>query len=123
MWLSKRSIHEPHDEDAATLGTVTIGGADAAIVTDTEQRRAKIITPGGYCWQPSVRDSVLVIKGNELYVSGMLQERTDGLAAGEVRIFSNGASITIKNNGRVEIDGSLSVDGELFVHGQRLEVP
>ena len=123
MWLSKRIMQEAREEDAATLGTVTIGGNDAAVVTDAEKRRAKIITPGGFCWQPSVRDSVLVIKGNELYVSGMLQENTGDLAAGEVRVFSNGASITLKNNGRVEIDGDVYVNGDLFVHETEMEVP
>lgn len=117
MWLSKRIMHEAPEEDAATLGTVTMGGDDAAVVTDSEKRSARIITPGGYCWQPSAKDSVLVIKGNELYVPGMLQSSAAELDAGEVRVFSNGASITLRNNGRIEIDG------ELYVHGQKMEVP
>lgn len=123
MWLSKRIMQEAPEEDAATLGTVTIGGADAAVVTDAEKRRAKIITPGGYCWQPSAKDSVLVVKGNELFVSGLLQEDAGDLAAGEVRVFSNGARITLRNTGRVEIDGDVSISGGLFVRGQEMEVP
>ena len=73
MWLSKRIVQETPEFEPATLGTVSIGGEDAAVVTDGEKRNARVISPGGYCWQPSASDSVLVIKGNELYVPGVLQ--------------------------------------------------
>ncbi len=123
MWLSKRIMHEAPEEDAATLGTVTIGGDDAAVLTDAEKRSAKIISPGGYCWQPSAKDCVLIVKGNELYLSGRLQEDAKGLAAGEVRVFSNGSSVTLRNSGKVEIGGDVYIDGDLFVHGTKLEGP
>ena len=68
MWLSKRIVQETPEFEPATLGTVSIGGEDAAVVTDGEKRNARVISPGGYCWQPSASDSVLVIKRTELYV-------------------------------------------------------
>ena len=87
MWLSKRIVQETPEFEPATLGTVSIGGEDAAVVTDGEKRNARVISPGGYCWQPSASDSVLVIKGNELYVPGVLQSG-GALQPGEVLIYS-----------------------------------
>ena len=49
MWLSRRVMTDPDPEDPATLGTVSIGGQVPAVVTDAEKRRAKVISPGGYC--------------------------------------------------------------------------
>ena len=95
MWLSKRVMADRDAENPATLGTVSIGGKNPAVVTDAEKRQAKVISPGGYCWNPAATDCVLVVKGNELYVAGMPQEGTKGLRAGEVMLFSEGASVKV----------------------------
>ena len=119
MWLSKRIVQETPEFEPATLGTVSIGGEDAAVVTDGEKRNARVISPGGYCWQPSASDSVLVIKGNELYVPGVLQSG-GALQPGEVLIYSGGASIRLKNSGEIELNGRLEISGEAFVNGRRV---
>ncbi|MBQ1264284.1 MAG: hypothetical protein IIY04_02580 [Oscillospiraceae bacterium] len=119
MWLSKKAVRAEEERDAATLGTVSIGGSDAAVVTDGAMRNARLITPGGYCWQPSAADSVLVIKGNELYVPGVLQQAAE-LEPGEILIFSDAASVRLKNDGKIEIDGRVFVTGNLFVNGKRV---
>lgn len=119
MWLSKRIVQETPETEPATLGTVSIGGEDAAVVTDGEKRNAKLISPGGYCWQPSEADSVLVIKGNELYVPGRLHDGGE-ISPGEVRIYSNGASVWLKNDGTVEIRGEVRIIGEAFVNNRRV---
>ena len=84
MWLSKRIVQETPEFEPATLGTVSIGGEDAAVVTDGEKRHARVISPGGYCWQPGEQDSVLVIKGNELYVEGDSAEMNQMIVAVEI---------------------------------------
>ena len=117
MWLSKRIMYEIPEPDSATLGTVSMGGENAAVVTDTEKRDAKVISPGGYCWQPSASESVLVIKGNELYVPGKLQEQARSVAPGEVMIYSQNAQITLRNNGDIEIRGDLKVSGDVRIDG------
>ena len=101
---------------------IDIGGEDAAVISDAEKRSAKIISPGGYCWQPSAKDCVLIVKGNELYLTGRLQDKAKDLATGEVRVFSGGSSVTLRNNGKVEIDGDVYINGNLFIHGTKLEV-
>lgn len=123
MWLSKRVMLERPEDDAATLGTVTIGGDAPAVVTDAEKRRAKVISPGGYCWNPAATDCVLVVRGNELYVAGMPQGGTMGLEPGEVLLFSKGASVKVSNDGEITLTGDVYVEGDLYVNGQKMEVP
>ncbi len=123
MWLSKRVMVEQNAEDPATLGTVSIGGRSPAVVTDAEKRQAKVISPGGYCWNPAATDCVLVVKGNELYVAGMPQSGTQGLKAGEVMLFSKNASVKLTNDGEIYLTGDVYVQGDLYVNGQKMEVP
>ena len=123
MWLSRRVMMESGMEDPATLGTVSIGGKEPAVVTDAEKRRAKVISPGGYCWNPAATDCVLVVKGNELYVAGMPQTGVKGLQPGEVMLYSKGARVKIQNDGKIYLTGDVYVDGELYVNGQKMEVP
>ncbi len=120
MWLSKKMARGAREEDAATLGTVSIGGHDAAVITDGEKRNAKLITPGGYCWQPDAADNVLVIKGNELYVPGVLSEDVRAVKPGEILIFSKGASILLENSGSIRISGRVRIEGELLVNGKKV---
>lgn len=110
MWLSKRITQPEGQEDAASLGTVTIGGPEAAVIFDAEKRRALVVSPGGYEWLPEAEDEVLVTRGNELYIAGKKQDLTQ-LEPGEVRIYSEGASIHIKNDGDIEVEGTLYVNG------------
>ena len=98
MWLSKRIVQETPEFEPATLGT---------------------ISPGGYCWQPGEQDSVLVIKGNELYVPGVLQD--GGRAApGEVVIYSGASEVRLKSGGTIEIRGRVEITGEAYVNGRKV---
>ena len=79
--------------------------------------------PGGYAWRPKNGERVLVIKGGTLgeerYVAGSLDaaREQDDLDDGEVRIYaeSGGASITLRRNGHVEIEGDLFINGAMYV--------
>ncbi len=128
MWLSEQMMRRHTEPDPATLGTVSIGGEDGAVVTDGEKRAAKIISPGGYCWQPDAADEVLVVKANELYVPGRLQKSPRALGPGEVLIYAGQSEIWIKSSGvqitgKVEINGETRISGDLYVRGVKMEVP
>ena len=51
MWLSKRVMAEQNAEDPATLGTVSIGGKNPAVVTDAAGKGdfsgRLLLEPGG----------------------------------------------------------------------------
>ena len=119
MWLSRRITHPEQESEAAALGTISMGGSGAAVVTDGEKRHARVISPGGYCWQPGEQDSVLVIKGNELYVPGVLQD--GGRAApGEVVIYAGASEVRLKSGGTIEIRGRVEITGEAYVNGRKV---
>ena len=120
MWLSRRITHPEAEEEAATLGTVSMGGSSTAVVTDGEKRGAHIISPGGYCWQPGTQQSVLVIKASEAYIPGALQTGAEALAPGEVMVYSDAARIVLRNNGDIEMCGKVRITGKLFVNGEEL---
>ena len=120
MWLSKQIMQQQELQDAATLGTVSIGGRHAAVVTDGEKRQACVIAPGGYYWQPKKADGVLLVRSNEDYVTGVPIAEAAGLAPGEIRIFSDGAEITLENSGAIRIRGAVDVAGTLMVNGREV---
>lgn len=104
----------------AEVGVTTIGGGEAAVLTRGEDRSLPVYGPGGLVWTPKAGDTVLVIKGGsgreEQCIAGALARReTDELEPGELRLYSGGASLTLRNDGAVEIEGRLVVNGSLYV--------
>ena len=104
----------------AEVGVATIGGGEAAVLTRGEDRSLPVYGPGGLVWTPKAGDTVLVIKGGsgreEQCIAGALARReTDELEPGELRLYSGGASLTLRNDGTVEIYGRLMVNGSLYV--------
>ena len=120
MWLSRRITHPEQETEAAALGTISMGGSRAAVVTDGEKRDVRIISPGGYCWQPGAGQSVLVLKASQTYIPGALQAAQAELAPGEVMVYSNAARIVLRNNGDMELKGKVRITGRLFVNGREL---
>ena len=120
MWLSKRITHPETEPETAALGTISMGGSRAAVVTDGEKRDVRIISPGGYCWQPGAGESVLVLKASQTYIPGALQTAQAELAPGEVMVFSNTARLVLRNNGDIEVKGRVRITGRLFVNGREL---
>lgn len=115
MWLSERFTSQTR-ENYAAVGEVTIGGGCAA-ETDREQRGLALCSPGGYFWKPAPGRQVVVLKcgddGNA--VMGVLDSDASELSAGEVCIQSNSASITLRNDGTINVSGRLIVNGNEIV--------
>lgn len=120
MWLSKRITHPETEPETAALGTISMGGSRAAVVTDGEKRDVRIISPGGYCWQPGASQSVLVLKASQTYIPGALQQAQGSLAPGEVMVYSDAAQVVLRNNGDIELRGKVRVTGRLFLNGKEL---
>jgi len=111
MWLSEITSRGRGTENGAGPGIVSVGGARPAVVTDGEQREARVFSPGGYCWRPAAGQAVLLVRGTETCVAGAAQEDTSDLLPGEIRIASNGASVVLTNDGTIKITGRLFVNG------------
>ena len=121
MWLGER--HALPGGTGAGVGQVTVGGGRTAVFTDYERRNATFFAPGGYFWVPKVGQSMMVIKNGEHEVCCLDREVTQlpqGLEEGEVHICSGGASITLKNDGRILVSGEIHLDGRLVVNGNEI---
>ena len=115
MWMAKK-LTQKKKPSAAARGTVSIGGAEAAVLAEGEMRALRALAPGGYVWRPKSGAQVLVMKGEDKCILGELDGSGPSLAPGEVCIHSlGGASITLRNDGRVDITG------EVFINGEALE--
>lgn len=116
MWLSERVAAQAAAEEEAGAAVVSVGGLSPAVVRDGERRQARIFSPGGYCWRPRNGETVLVV-GGETCVAGREQVCPVALAAGEVYIFSPGASIYLKQSGDIILKGNVKIDGTLALNG------
>lgn len=117
MWLSRRERPEEVKREAlAEDGQVTMEDG-VGVYAEGERRNLPVYGPGGYQWRPSANQQVLVLKlgrqGEQPCVAGA-QVGENELAPGEIRLFSNGASIVLHNSGRVDIQGSLYINGEPY---------
>ncbi len=123
MWLSERQSRSGSGRTVA--GEVTIGGMNTAVYTDTEMRNAVFFAPGGYFWVPGAGQSMIVLKGEGGEVYCMDREVASlpaDMEEGEVFITSGGdASIHLKNDGTVHINGDLHVAGRVVVNGTEIE--
>ena len=122
MWLSKQTRPSVPTADA-DLGTTTIAGDGAGVVTRGEVRALPVYGPGGYVWLPKSGEKVLVIKGGpggeEQCVAGARQQVPAGMAPGEVRLSGPGGTVIyLKENGTIELQGNIVIRGGLVVNGE-----
>ena len=133
MWLSKQLRPAAPTADA-DLGTTTIAGDSAGVITRGEVRALPVYGPGGYVWMPESGSTVLVIKGGpggeEQCVAGQRQAPPpEDLVPGEVYLFGPGEnSICLRRNGTVEVrggtialQGGVTIQGSLTVNGKPYE--
>lgn len=121
MWLSEKTARaDAERERPARIAKITIGGDRAAAVDGGESRGLAVSSVGGYEWKPAAGQNALILScadGTNL-VAGVVRETEGGeLDSGEVRISSGGASVTLKNDGRILVDGDVSLTGSLAVTG------
>ena len=114
MWVAKKLTQNNATALSAEQGTVTIGGETAGVLTGSETRGIPVVLPGGFAWRPKSGSEVLVLKGadGEAYLLGTLETARDDMEDGDVCIFSDGASICLRADGRIDISGEVSVNGE-----------
>lgn len=120
MYLSEigKSHREMVEEDC--MGTVSVGGGSPTVKTGDGQRETMLFGPGGMCWVPRRGQSVLVIKaggaGSDMCIAGAEVSGTEDMEPGEVKLFSEGASLTLRN------DGTIALEGRVLVNGKELTI-
>ncbi len=127
MWMGKQlsAAERLRQEETAMaeVGVVTMSSPRAAVLGRGEERDLPLFGPAGIAWRPRNGESVLVIKGgndrDEACIVGVeLTNGPGGLEPGELYLFSaGGASVRLKNDGRVEILGELYINGSKYTGG------
>jgi hypothetical protein len=110
MWITKQNSQVRPEEAAADSGVVTLSGSSLAAYSGGEWRQLNLYSPGGVAWKPEVGTQVLLLRlGAEgtPCVAGALCTEIDDLNPGEIRLASKGASITLRNDGTIEVQGQL----------------
>ena len=127
MWLSKSIAlrqNAARENAAADMGTTTIGGGSASVMTRGEQRDLSVFSPSGVIWQPKAGDTVLVIKGG---VGGQEQciiaaetagAAPEDLVPGELYLYSSeNTFIFLRADGSIAVKGNLSAEGDGTIRG------
>lgn len=114
MFLSELWKGRGENMDSGAVETVSLGVA-GTVVSSGYQSKKTMFAPGGICWVPRRGQGVLVIKaGMEECIAGAEMEADEELLPGEVKIFSEGASLWLRN------DGSILLEGRVLVNGKEL---
>lgn len=123
MWLSKRYLKRT--DSLAEEGTITVSSDGCSEAAGTlRSRSAESYSPYGYSYCAPVGEQVLIVNSSSGAVSAGTKMKSSQLLQGEVSLFSlGGASIMLKNNGDVVINGVvISKDGRIFgISGEEIE--
>ena len=120
MWLAERAASGGGATEAVEIGVVTIGGNKPSVMLGGEKRNMELLGIPGLSWTPAAGEQVLVLRaGDEYFVCGTPgAQGGSGIAAGEVCLKSRGASVTVKNDGGIELCGDINIDGSFSINGE-----
>lgn len=115
MWIAERGRGRGDPEGSALVGRVTLAGDPAGVYLDGERRGLPVYGPGGYLWRPARGQEVLVLKtgraGEQPCVAGARGQPGWNLNPGEVYLYSSGASIHLRSDGVISMQGLVLVNG------------
>ncbi|MBQ8571862.1 MAG: phage baseplate assembly protein [Ruminococcus sp.] len=107
MWLTS-FINKEKAVQSATKGSITSSQAESLQVdSSTQHRDVSVVAPYGIAYVPPVGEGAVVVpfEGGEACV-GVLSKVPLKLSRGELMLYSaGGASIVLKNDGSVLING------------------
>ena len=118
-FLSKTRRRE---RDGCESGTVTVYDRGYGVLGEGEIRGVGLCCPGGYLWRPALGQRVLVVKTGPGPDTGKVIGAEQAAApvepeAGEVCIYSPTACVWLKNDGSIQLRGTVDVVGLLRVNG------
>ncbi|MBR1534997.1 MAG: phage baseplate assembly protein [Ruminococcus sp.] len=107
MWISRYVTENSFAKDSASVGVVRAAAGDKVAVSATNEHLSlPVVLPYGIAYAPPVgsRSVVLPSEAGNLCL-GVLGEKQNDLQPGELMLYSaGGASIVLKNDGRVLIN-------------------
>lgn len=107
MWISKKIAVEDKNLSMASSGEIVdASGGLVSVQNSNEHRDIEMISPYGIAYNPTQGEKAVMLSIGDLsFCAGVVCENKD-LAPGELMLYSSGgASIVLKNDGRVLING------------------
>ena len=107
MWLSRYVTGNSFGGDSPSMGKVSAAGAKVSVSASNDHRSVPTVVPYGVAYVPPIGSSSLVLPTDDGAVClGVIGAPAAQLEQGEVMLYSaGGASIVLKNDGRVLING------------------
>ena len=121
MWLSERAAAGGGAERVrAGIGTVTIGGKNAAVLLKSEQRNIGVVGPQGLQWRPGRDSQVLVLEteDGERYILGAAEAGSETLGEGELCLKCGETWLKIGHDGSISAEGEVHICGDVYVTGR-----
>lgn len=113
MWIS-RMLARNAESERAEKGYVTMGSGDCIEAgSSVNSRSIENYTPYGYSAAVPQGEEVILVPSSDGSVALGTRSKNEELESGEVKISSKGgASIVLKNDGRVIINGSYIINSQ-----------
>lgn len=108
MWISKNMALQTQRSYTSELGEVSESGNGCFSGYGQNGRgRYYMASPGGMVYYPQKGERAVIVSTDSGDIcTGIIHEKDDGLEAGELKLYSSGgASIVLKNDGSVLING------------------
>lgn len=113
MFLSEMWRKSGSEMDSGSLEMVSLGGETSTVVSSGKQSKRAVFAPGGLAWVPKRGQGVLVVKaGMEDCIAGAETEGLEHMEPGEIRLFSQKASVWLKNDGTIQLEGKVLLNGK-----------
>lgn len=108
MWLSKEILSNTKEKKDTIIGEVTsIDGSKVYVQADQEYRSIPMLVPFGIAYNPPAGEKAAVISAGDSFACLGTISHDKNLNPGEIMLYSSGgASIVLKNDGRVLINGT-----------------
>ncbi len=123
MWLSEKKDGRDAGYSNVAVGIITIGGAKPSVLVEGEVRAADVVS-SGVERLPKAGDEVLLIRsadGENVVVGQVGTVPPAVIENGEVYITNgNGGVIRLKNNGEIELSGTVIISGTTKIVGDLL---
>lgn len=113
MWIS-RMLSKSREAERAETGCITMGLGDLIEAGSTVNSRSiKAYSPYGYSFSAPEGEEVILVPSTDGNVALGTRTKNEELESGEVKISSKGgASIVLKNDGRVIINGAYIINSQ-----------
>ena len=107
MWISRYLTENSFASDPASVGEIRSAGKNVSVSASREHRGLPVAVPYGIIYVPPIGSDSLVLPTDSGDIClGVVRRPDDGLEQGELMLYSSGgASIVLKNDGRVLING------------------